>query len=615
MISNSGKKLIPLTQASLLGALLTVAGTASAATYNLCAGTTDLTMPDSTVITMWGYGLDTGGTCAPTIPGPELTVPPGDNTLTVNLRNELSEPVSMIISGQQAAMTPVFFTDGQGRQRVRSFTHETSPGGTAVYSWNNLKPGTFLYSSGTHPAVQVQMGLYGSLTHDAAAGEAYAGIPYDTEVMLIYSEIDPALHAAVAGGTYGTSTYPSTVNYAPQYFLVNGAPYEAGITPPVPGGAVGDRTLIRFLNAGLEDHSMVLQGQHMNLVAEDGNAYPWKRRQFSVLLAAGKTKDAIFTPASETTYPVYDRRLRVGMMTNLSVSAGVAGPTAVDDTATVAEDSVANSIAVLANDTVTGDAIDPATVEISSPAVSGQAVANADGTVSYTPNPDFSGTDGFSYTVRDTSGNLSNPANVAVTVTGINDNPVAGDDAFAVEQDSSNNSLDVLANDTDVDGDALTITTLGATDNGGSVTTDGLTVSYTPAAGFSGVETFSYDISDGNGGVDSATVTVTVNATVSNQPPQANDDYGTVTRNTGATNNSVTINVVANDTDADGTVDATSVVITANPLNGTVVNNGDGTVTYTPNPGKRGADAFGYTVNDDLGATSNEATVRVDIVK
>ncbi len=600
-------------QGVALTALLTAAGQAGAVTYDLCAGTTTLTMPDSTVITMWGYGLDTGVPCTPTVPGPQLTVPVGDTTLTVNLRNELASPVSIVISGQQAAMTPVFFTDDQGRQRVRSFTHETLPAATGIYAWSNLKPGTFLYSSGTHPAVQVQMGLYGAVTHDAQTGEAYAGISYDSEVSLLYSEIDPALHAAVAGGTYGTASYPSTINYAPKYFLVNGAPFVPG-DAPLPAGTAGSNTLVRLLNAGLEDHAMVLQGQHMTLVAEDGNVYPFPRVQHTVLMAAGKTKDAIFTPAANGTYPVYDRRLRSGMLTNLSVAAAVPGPTAVDDVSSVAEDSTGSSISVLANDTPVGNPIDLATVAIASPAVNGQAVAINDGTVSYTPSPDFSGADGFTYTVRDTAGNISNAATVSVTVTPLNDDPVAVDDPFGVAQDSINNSLDVLANDTDVDGDALTITAVGATDNGGTATTDGNTVTYSPLAGFSGDETFTYDISDSNGGVDSATVTVTVNAAPGNQSPVANDDYATVMRNTGASTNSVTINVVANDTD-DGTVVANTVIITSNPRKGAAVNNGNGTITYTPTAGKRGSDALGYTVMDDLDATSNEATVRVDILK
>jgi len=611
----TGKQIKPLCQAALLGGMLVMGGQAGAASFDLCAGTTTKTMPDSTVVTMWGYGLDTGGPCAATVPGPALTLPAGDSTLTINLRNELSVPVSVVIPGQQAVMTPVFFTDGKGRQRVRSFTAETLPSATGIYNWSNLKPGTYLYESGTHPAVQVQMGLYGELTLDAAAGQAYAGIPYDTEVSLLYSEIDPALHTAVATGNYGPGTgMTSTINYQPIYFLLNGTPHAAG-DPSMDGGSVGGNTLIRFLNAGLEEHAVVLQGQYMSLVAEDGNPYPHVRQQYSVLLAAGKTKDAIFTPNTAGNYPVYERRLRVGMMTDLAVSAGTPGPTATADTASVVEDSVGNLIAVLANDTTAGDPIDPATVAISSPAISGQAIANIDGTVSYTPNANFSGADSFGYTVRDTAGNLSNVATVSVTVTPLNDNPVAVDDVASVAQDSTNNSIDVLLNDSDVDGDPLTITGVGATDNGGSASTDGATVSYTPLAGFSGIETFTYDISDGNGGTASATVTVTVNAAPANQPPVANDDYATVTRNSGATNNSVTINVVANDTDADGTVDATSVVIVANPRIGSALNNGDGTITYTPAAGKRGSDTIGYTVNDDLGATSNIGTVRIDILK
>lgn len=620
-------------QGVALTALLTAANQAGAASFDLCTGTTTKTMPDNTVITMWGFGEDTTGTgvCNATVPGPQLTVPAGDNMLTINLRNTLSDPVSIVISGQAlpednaGPKKPVTFTDGQSRLRVHSFTHETTT--TGVYIWNNLKPGTYLYSSGTHPAVQVQMGLYGAVTHDAATGEAYAGISYDSEVPLLYSEIDPALHAAVAGGSYGTASYPSTVNYAPKYFLVNGAPFEPG-DAPLPAGTAGGNTLLRFLNAGLEDHAMVLQGQHMTLVAEDGNAYPWTRKQYSVFLAAGKTKDAIFTPAANGSYPVYDRRLRLtnapgapgGLQATLAVAAAVPGPTANDDLATVDEDSLsttpANTIAVLANDLPLNQ-INSATVAIGSPAVNGQAVANIDGTVTYTPNPDFSGADDFTYTVRDTVGNLSNVATVNVTVTPFNDNPVALDDTFDVVENSTGNVFDVLANDTDVDGDTLTITAVSSV----NATTDGSTISYSPATGSAG-ETFSYDIADGNGGTATAMVTVTVNPAPGNQAPVANDDYATVTRNTGASTNSVTIDVVSGDasgngadTDADGTVVASTVAITTDPLKGTVVNNGDGTVTYTPTAGKRGSDAFGYTVQDDLGATSNEATVRVDILK
>ncbi len=611
-----------MAQTFVLTGLLIFAGQASSETFNLCTGITTKTMPDSTDVTMWGYGLDPLGTgaCVATVPGPPLPVTTGN--LTIMLRNTLSDAVSVVIAGQAlpAPQTgPVTFVDGAGRTRVRSFTHETAPGSTSSYTWASLNTGTYLYSSGTHPAVQVQMGLYGGVFNDAGAGLAYPGIAYDQEVTLLYSEIDSGLHAAVAAGTYGTGDYTSTVNYAPNYFLVNG---DATGELSLLAGSAGERTLVRLLNAGLDNHAIVLQGQHLTLVAEDGNVYPFERKQYAVLMAAGKTRDAIFTPGADGTYAIYDRRLRVGMSSNLVVGAAAPGPMAMDDPATttgatIDEDTASTSIAVLDNDTMTTTAIDVATVEIGTAALHGLAVATASGEVNYSPDADFFGSDSFTYTVRDTDGNVSNAATVSVSVEPVNDAPVAVADAFAIDQDSVDNTLDVLANDTDVDNMTLTVTAVGTPDNSGAATAsmDGSSVTYSPAAGISGVEIFSYVIDDGDGGTSTSDVTVTVSAAV-NQPPVANDDNNnSVQRNTGNSTNSVTINVAANDTDSDGTVDATTVIITSNSKSGTALNNGDGTVTYTPRAGKRGSDAFGYTIKDNLGAISNAATVRVNILK
>jgi FtsP/CotA-like multicopper oxidase with cupredoxin domain len=205
--------------------------------------------------------------------------------------------------------------------RVVSFTHETpAAGGPVSYTWSNMEPGTYLYHSGTHPAAQVQMGLYGAVTKNAADGipaEAYTGITYDDEAVIIYSEIDPALHAAVAGGTYGTPAYPSTIDYQPKYFLVNGVASDA--TTAVVTAAPGDDVLIRFLNAGLKDHAPEILGSHLSVIAEDGNLYPYPREQYSLLLAAGKTLDALFTPSTAGDYPIFDRRL---YRTNVSTVQG-----------------------------------------------------------------------------------------------------------------------------------------------------------------------------------------------------------------------------------------------------------------------------------------------------
>ena len=146
---------------------------------------------------MWGYALcDAAWTCQPpSVPGPQLVVP--DGTLTIHLRNSLPNTVqavpdmtSIVIPGQREdGMAPVIFPaeasphgDGEpDRVRMRSFTHETNRGSTGNYIWSNLKPGTYLYHSGTHAQVQVQMGLYGSVKADAAAGQAYLGQPYATK--------------------------------------------------------------------------------------------------------------------------------------------------------------------------------------------------------------------------------------------------------------------------------------------------------------------------------------------------------------------------------------------------------------------------------------------------
>jgi FtsP/CotA-like multicopper oxidase with cupredoxin domain len=173
-------------------------------------------------ITMWGFAqctddtFDTVDPCDPaSVPGPTISVPPGDSTLSIHLKNNLPAQgtrgtaitsTSIVIPGQVPLLTPgtwPTWTDGSVglranvNQRVRSFTTETAVGSTSTYTWTNLKQGTFLYQSGTHPGVQVQMGLYGAVTHGASTA-------FDTEVTLLFSEIDPELQYSIASGRYGT---------------------------------------------------------------------------------------------------------------------------------------------------------------------------------------------------------------------------------------------------------------------------------------------------------------------------------------------------------------------------------------------------------------------------
>jgi large repetitive protein len=163
----------------------------------------------------------------------------------------------------------------------------------------------------------------------------------------------------------------------------------------------------------------------------------------------------------------------------------------------------------LANDTdANGDTL--AVTAVTQPA-NGTVTFTATG-VSYTPNANFNGTNSFTYTISDGQGG-TDTATVAVTVTGVNDAPDAVNDSATVNQGSSNNAINVLANDTDIDGNVLSVT---AATNGanGAVAFTATGVSYTPNASFSGSDSFTYTISDGNGGTDTATVSVTVTPVV-----------------------------------------------------------------------------------------------------
>ncbi len=299
-------RLLPLV-ALCLGLLL-APGTVQAATdVWLVAQPFTRVMGDGLSVPMWGYALADPGFAniqAPSAPGPFLTVTSAP--LTIHLRNDLTVPVSFMIPALPVEMAPVRFTDATGRQRIRSFTAETVPGATSTYVFDTLRDGTFLYASGTHIQVQQQMGLYGGLKIETVAGQAYPGIPYDAEQVFIYSEIDPALHYAVAGGLYGTPDYPSTMDYRPAYYLLNDALYSPMAGPSISGGA-GQTVLVRFLNAGLRPKVPQVLDGYLTLVAENGFPYPHAKIQYGALVSPGKTVDATVTFITAGSLPLLDR--------------------------------------------------------------------------------------------------------------------------------------------------------------------------------------------------------------------------------------------------------------------------------------------------------------------
>ncbi len=289
-------------------------------------------------------------------------------------------------------------------------------------------------------------------------------------------------------------------------------------------------------------------------------------------------------------------------------------PTAVADTATVGEDDPATLIDVLANDT-DPDGGTKTIASATDPANGTVTIAGDNLSLSYTPDAEYCNSvsgpaDTFQYTL-----NGGSFATVSVTVTCEDDAPTAVADTATVDEDSSNNVINVLANDTDPDGGTKTIASATDPANGTvTVAGDNLSLSYTPDPNYcnsvSGpADTFQYTLNGGS----FATVSVTV--TCIEDDPVAVADTATVTEDT---SNNV-INVLANDTDVDG---GTKTITSAtDPANGTVAVAGDNlSLSYTPDGNYCNSvsgpsatpDTFQYTLNGGSFTTVSVTVICVD---
>ncbi|KWB80279.1 hypothetical protein WL40_29360 [Burkholderia ubonensis] len=562
--------LLHLVKAGLAASMLLAASEASLAqSVSLTAKTTTVMMPDGQIVPMWGYTCSAAAvapaTCAAANPGaganwsPVVITVPSGASLTINLTNSLpaTVPTSLVIVGQlggglgktaTSTASPVHATQtattwpiagtGSGATftppaqgpRVQSFSTEVAHGATTALTWNNLRPGTYLIESGSHPSIQGPMGLYGVLvvrTPASATSQAiaYPGVGYDADVPLVLSEIDPVQNAAVAaavatagfsetkvwsglsGGcgdshsaSFGTC-YPPAVNYDPRYYLINGVAFDR-TNPnlssfPASAPASTGRVLLRFVNAGLRMHVPSVVGAQTGnpavsgfaLVAEDGNPLPGNPRvQSTVFLAAGKTYDVLMNaPAlNAAALPVFDRQLSLstnnqrdgGMQAYLSVNNG-ALPSAGGGQNVVANP---DKYFLVAGNTLT--VADPAKgviandvgvygVQLVTKPANGTVTLNPDGTFSYVPNAGAT-SDSFVYQAN------GNPA-ITATVTlaactqaagCLSGPPVAHDDSYTsnVASRLQIGAPGVLGNDTDPGGLPLTAAVVPGSVSGGTVT-------------------------------------------------------------------------------------------------------------------------------------------------
>lgn len=282
----------------------------------------------------------------------------------------------------------------------------------------------------------------------------------------------------------------------------------------------------------------------------------------------------------------------------ITVSASNRQPAANDDIVATSPGTMVN-VAVLAND------VDPDGDNLQLTSVSmpehGSITAHPDRSITYQPEAGFAGTDSFGYTIADGKGG-SDFGTVTVTVAGVNLPPLAREDS-AVTTPNQPVLIAILANDIDGNGDPLQLVGLSLPANG-TVSVDGLNqVTYTPATGFTGSDSFTYTITDGTGGTVTGRVTIQVQSM--NAAPVATADAVTTYANT-----AVTIPVLANDSDPNG--DAIRLIAVTLPVNGKVAVDSQQRVIYIPSTGFLGTDTFVYRIADSKGAEGS-GTVRIEV--
>ncbi|MFD2041563.1 Ig-like domain-containing protein, partial [Flavobacterium artemisiae] len=283
-------------------------------------------------------------------------------------------------------------------------------------------------------------------------------------------------------------------------------------------------------------------------------------------------------------------------------------PVASNDSYTVAEGGTLNINApgILGNDS---DAENNAltAVLVSGPS-NGTLTLNADGSFTYTHNGSETLSDSFTYKANDGTAD-SNIATVTITVTPVNDAPIASNDSYTVAEGGTltvTAANSILSNDTDAENNSLTAILVSGPSHGTLTLNSNGTFTYTHDGSETTTDSFTYKANDGT--TDSNTATVTITVTPVNDAPIASNDAYTVAE--GGTLNINAPGVLGNDSDAEN--NALTAVLVSGPANGTLTLNADGSFTYTHNGSETLSDSFTYKANDGT-ADSNTATVTITV--
>jgi FtsP/CotA-like multicopper oxidase with cupredoxin domain len=298
-------------------ALLSVAalaiGVSTAAPANvtiaLCATTGTVDLPGQSGVPIWGFVDKTSADCSAehghaTLPGPAHHVGQGD-TVTLTVTNDLPAGHSLSFEVPGLNFAPGSTDAGVGGTVTRTFTADA--------------PGTYLYQSVGDGERQTAMGLYGALIVDSStAGQAYGttASAFDVQAPLVLSAIDPAFNADPDGFDMR--------HYAPSYWLINGEAYP---DTDVVHAAVGQKVLLRYLNAGHDNTTMTLLGMDERVLARDAHLLPNAFDANAETIPAGQTEDVVATvPAGSSGltngFPLYNRQLHLGNGTPSSSPGG-----------------------------------------------------------------------------------------------------------------------------------------------------------------------------------------------------------------------------------------------------------------------------------------------------
>ncbi|MBO8128413.1 MAG: ferroxidase [Peptococcaceae bacterium] len=329
---------------------------------NLQVAAGSLSLPDKT-IPFWGFANAFFG--SPQTPGPLIEATVGDR-LTIRLIHNnsfarIGEPISIIFPGQENVMVrkipsgplipqPVQPQYAGGKMISLTNYLDENVDWLIEYSFTATKPGIYLYESGTNPEKQIQMGVYGVIVirpsgyntpdhpnYKTAYG-AGTGSDYDVERILVIGEIDSIMHNDVEPGVYY-----DMLKFKPDYWVINGRSFPDTLAgdnnTSQPYGSkisckVGQRVLLRVINAGFQNHTFYLGGFVGRVVAAD--SFPLMTptldatyEKTGVTLGSGQSFDIVFTPTTPGDFYLYDREYHHlvnnnqfpgGMMTKIEVT-------------------------------------------------------------------------------------------------------------------------------------------------------------------------------------------------------------------------------------------------------------------------------------------------------